>query len=574
MHALSKVATHIKGLDEILFGGFPEGRTTLINGGPGTGKSVIALEFLYRGALAGEPGIFVTFEERVAAMRSNALTLGWDLEPLEKSGKLFILEARVDPEAIISGTFNMRGLLAIVGGKATAMGARRVVFDALDALMRLFDDPARERNEIYALHEWLTDRGMTAILTVKATKDNTILPRYEFLEFMADCVITVTKLPSEHVSTRELQVIKYRGSDFGGNAYPFVSAEGGIRLIPISTFDLQHKPLGQYVTSGNAELDKMLGGGYRQGSSVLITGTSGTGKTTLVNTFVHAACGRGEKVLFLGYEESAEAMVTSMLSPGIDLRPDVESGKMKILTVMPEAMSTEQHLVRTFEAIEHFQPEHVIVDAISSFQRMGSQRAAFEFAMRLVSTCKDHGITVLMVNQSAGMQNAQEISGLGISSIIDTVIFLRFLESDGELNRVLLIMKSRGTKHSNQYREYRITDRGIEVTMPSTGEGGVLTGIARAEQEAEEERVERRRNLEIRQKEYEINLKRAEVESEMARLRASLELAESELAGLRDEEKIREHDKIERKKRREEGGGENKRGRAGGKKNSPLRELA
>ncbi len=230
-HALPKVATHIKGLDEILYGGFPEGRTTLINGGPGTGKSIIALEFLYRGVLAGEPGIFVTFEERAAAVRNNALTLGWDLTPLEQSGKLFILEAHVDPEAVISGTFSLRGLLAIVGGKVVAMGVQRIVFDALDVLMRLFEDQVRERNEIYALHDWLIERGITTILTVKATEGNTVAPRYDFLEFMADCVIRVTQLPSEHISTRELQVIKYRGSDFGRNAYPSTAwARNGLLL--------------------------------------------------------------------------------------------------------------------------------------------------------------------------------------------------------------------------------------------------------------------------------------------------------------------------------------------------------
>ena len=309
-----------------MYGGLPEGRTTLIEGSPGTGKSIMGLEFLYRGAMAGQAGIFVAFEERASAVRRNALTLGWDLEALEKAGKLAIIEARLDPETIVSGDFNIKALMAIIDGTSKAIGAKRIVFDALDVLLRLFDDPTRERSEMYSLHEWLLDHEMTAILTVKASESNSIFSRYEFLEFMADCVIRLIQRPGEWVSTRELQIIKYRGSDFGRNAYPFVIQPGGISVIPISEFGLQHQALGPHVSSGNEQLDSVLGGGYRQGSSILIAGSSGTGKTTIANTFVKAACDRGEKVLYLGFEESEEAMVATMLSPGIDLRPAIKKG--------------------------------------------------------------------------------------------------------------------------------------------------------------------------------------------------------------------------------------------------------
>lgn len=467
---LTKTASYISGFDEILFGGLPEGRTTLIEGSPGSGKSVVGLEFLYRGALVGESGIFVTFEERADAVRRNAGTLGWDLEALENTGKLAIIEARMDPETVVSGDFNLKALLAIIEGQSQAIGAKHIVFDALDMLIRLFDNSNRERSEMYYLNEWLLDREMTAVLTVKISRGNSIVERYEFLEFMADCVIRLIQRPGEWASTRELQVVKYRGSDFGRNDYPFVIQPGGISVIPISEFDLQHQAMGPHVSSGNEQLDSVLGGGYRRGSSVLIAGSSGTGKTTVASTFVKAACDRGEKVLYLGFEESEEAMVATMLSPGIDLNPAIKKGLLNVVTAMPEAFGTEKHLVRNFEMIDERKPDHVIVDAISSFERMGSGRAAFEFAMRLANRCKDKGITLIMVTQLKGSaDDGTSISGIGISSIIDALLWLRFVEEGNKLQRKLLVIKSRGSKHSNQYHDFLITDHGIEVPDEAAG---------------------------------------------------------------------------------------------------------
>ncbi len=477
---LAKAASYISGFDEILYGGLPEGRTTLIEGSPGTGKSIIGLEFLYRGAIAGQSGIYIAFEERANAVRRNARTLGWNLEALEKTGKLAIIEARLDPQTIVSGDFNLQALMAIIDGQSKAIGAKRIVFDAMDVLLRAFNDPVRERSEMYFLHEWLLDHEMTAVLTVKSFEGNSIFDRYEFLEFMADCVIRVIQHPGEWVSTRELQVIKYRGSDFGRNAYPFVIQPGGISVIPISEFGLQHRKPGPHISSGNTRLDKILGGGYRKGSSILIAGSSGTGKTTISNTFVKAACDRSEKVLFIGFEESEEAMVETMLSPGIDLRSAIKRGFLKVITSMPEAFGTEKHLIRTFAAIDEFNPDHVVVDAISSFERMGSDRAAFEFAMRLVNWCKDRGITLIMTNQSTGGTNDMAaISGIGISSIIDSLLWLRFVEFRNRLKRVLLVIKSRGSNHSNQYHDFRITDHGIEIFRPPPSDGPKIQGKAR-----------------------------------------------------------------------------------------------
>jgi circadian clock protein KaiC len=543
---IPKLATRIAGLDEVLNGGLPAGQTTLISGGPGSGKSVLGLEFLYRGAAAGEPGIFVTFEERASAVRQNALALGWDLAPLEQAGKLFLMEAHVDPQAVLSGEFNLKGLIAIINGKATAMRASRIVIDALDVLLRLFDDAARERNELYVLHDWLIDHDMTAVLTVKTSKDGDSTGRYEFLDFMASCVIYIDQRVTEQVATRRLRVLKYRGSGFGRNEYPFCITGEGINIIPISSAGLNHKALGPKVSSGHPRLDVLLDGGYRRSSSILISGTSGTGKTTLASTFVRSACERGEKVLYINFEESQEAMVSGMLNSGIDLRPAVQAGTLRFLTAMPEAMGVEEHLLPVFKAIKSFQADHVIVDAISACDRMGTKGAAYDYLMRLVNVCKEQGITAILTNQTAGFREENEISGIGISSMVDTVIFLRYIEIGGEINRMVLVMKSRGSKHSNQYREFLITDHGIEIPEVYVGEGGVLTGAARQEQEAREEAQHRRRFQEIEHKEHEVIQRRAALQAQTATLKAELEAAEAQLQALRLDEKLWQNGRTKR----------------------------
>ena len=535
---LPKVATSIAGLDEVLEGGLPKGRTTLVSGGPGTGKTVLGLEFLYRGAVDGEPGIFVAFEERADAVRKNALSLGWDLAPLEQAGQLFLMEARLDPEVVLSGDFNLKALLAIIGGQAEAIGARRIVIDAVDVLMRIFDDPARERNELYALHDWLMDREMTTILTVKTSPGGDASSRYEFLDFMADCVVSLDQRVTGQISTRRLRVIKYRGSGFGRNEYPYVITEEGMTLLPISTVGLGHQPLGPKVSSGHPRLDAIMDGGYRRASCILISGTTGTGKTTLASTFVQAACERGEKVLYINLEESEAAMVSGMLSPGIDLHPALQAGTLQVMTAMPEAMGAEEHLIRAFQVLATFQPDHVVVDAISACQRMGTEQAAFDYVMRLVNACKEQGITCILNNQVAGFREEHEISGIGISSLVDAVIFLRYIDVGGEINRMVLVMKSRGSKHSNQYCEFLITDQGIDIADVYVGEGGVLTGVARQEQEAREAAEHRRRQQVLRQKEAQIAQRQAALEAQVAAMQAEIKAAEAELETLQLEEEV------------------------------------
>ena len=461
--ALRKVATGIAGLDKVLGGGLPAGRMTLFSGGAGSGKSIMGLQCLLQGAGAGEPGILVMFEERAAAVRQNAWSLGWDLAPLEKKNKLFLMDARLDPEAVISGEFSIKGLLAILDQRIKAMRARRIMIDAVDALLHLYDSPLRERHEIYTLHEWLLDRGLTTIMTVKTIPQEEAPARYAFVDFMADCVIHVDQRVTAQVTTRRLRVIKYRGSGYGRNEYPFIISEDGITVIPITSIAIQHRPLGPKVSSGQSQLDAVLAGGYRRGASILIAGTAGSGKTTMASVFAQAACRRGERVLYLNFEESAESMVGSMLSPGLALRPPIKTGTLVIRSYLPEAMGVEEHLFHALKALDEFQPQHLVVDSISACQRMGSEDAAFEYLMRLLNASKERGITCFYINQATGLDIVSEISGIGISSIIDTIVLLRHVPIGGVMKRELIVMKSRGSKHSEQFHEFRITDRGIDL---------------------------------------------------------------------------------------------------------------
>ncbi len=470
---IPKVPTQISGLDEVLEGGVPRGRTTLASGGPGSGKTVLGLQFICAGALAGEPGVFVTFEERAEAVRQNARSMGWDLAALEKAGKVAIVEARLFGEEVFSGEFDIQGLLAIVGGHIKRIRARRIVVDALDVLLRVFSDPTRERNELYRLHEWLIDRGLTNIVTAKIHREVEAISQYGLLDFMADCVIRLDHRVIGQVATRRLRVIKYRGSGFGTNEYPYVIGDRGIVLFPLTKAELAHQALGRKVSSGLAELDVMLEGGYRSASCVLVTGTSGTGKTTLASTFAQAACRRGERVLSLSFEESREAMVHAMLSAGIDLRPSLRARRLLVQTALPEAMGSDDHLIRALEAIDTFKPNHVTLDAVSACVRMGSEQAAFDYLMRLVSILKERGITCLMTNQISGLAGSdEELSGICFSSVVDAVLQLRFVEEGQEINREMLVVKSRGSGHSNRRQAFAITSRGIafpEAPQPPSG---------------------------------------------------------------------------------------------------------
>jgi len=374
--------------------------------------------------------------------------------------------------------------------------------------------------------------GVTSLVTVKRSEGSEGSSRYEFLDYLADCVIHLNQRVADQVTTRRLRVVKYRGSDSGHNEYPYVTSAEGLKVIPISEVELRHQPLEERLTSGQFALDEVLGGGFFRGGCVLIAGVSGTGKTTLASIFARAACGRGERVLFLSFEESAESIVQSMLSSGTDLRPALDSGVLRPLTAMPEALGAEEHLIRFLEALEQFSPHHVILETISAAVRMGSGRAAFEYVVRLMNACRQRGTTVLFTDQTVSDRDEATIAGKPFSSLVDTIVFLRYVEIGGETNRVLSAVKSRGSYHSNQLREFRITSRGVEILPVYAGEGGMLTGAARQGREVREAAEARRLGGALEAKRKEIARRKAELEAENARLLAAVQQAETELAGM------------------------------------------
>ncbi|MGM0488587.1 MAG: circadian clock protein KaiC [Planctomycetota bacterium] len=467
--ALSKIPTQVAGLDDVLHGGLPEARTSLLVGGPGSAKTVLSIEMLYRAAKSGRPGVFISFEERAEAIRANALSMGWDLAPLEEKGYLSLLNPNLDFRAVRSGEFSISGLLAVVEGQAERINARLIVIDAIDVLMRLFSDTGRREDELYGLHAWLVERRFSSILTVKSWPERRGELAFPFLDFLADCVIALDQRVVEQVTTRRLRVVKYRGSGYIGNECPFVIAPAGVVMMPVSSAELRQKPLGPPRSSGHEPLDEVLGGGYRQGSGVLVAGPSGCGKTTVACMFALHAGRRGERTLYVSFEEGEQGLLSAMLSPGLDLAPLIERGMIEILTALPESMGVEEHLLRVVRAVERFQPDHVVVDAISAAPRMGPDVSAFDFLVRLLSACRARGITCLYLNQTPQGTAADHVSGFGISSLIDTAVVVDYAWEGDEMNRSLLVFKSRGVQHSRKRHRLTISDNGISICQPPTG---------------------------------------------------------------------------------------------------------
>lgn len=512
---LQKTSTGMAGLDQILEGGLPRKRTSIISGGPGCGKTVMGIQFILDGVKNHEPGIFISFEETKPALRENAATLGWDLAALEENGSLLLLDNPISTEVVIAGNICLSGLRSIIQNAIVKMGAKRVVFDALDVLFSLLDDH-QERKELFLLKEMILENGVTAIFTTKpATPD--AFATYEFMDSLVDCVIKLDQRVENYITTPRLRIKKYRGSKFGRNEYPYIIDTGGITLIPISTVGLRHRPLGEFISTGQPDLDDVMGGGYRRASSVLIAGVTGTGKTSLAATFCQSICDHGEKLLYFSFEESREAMMTNMLSPGINLTPAMTSGRFRYISSLPESMGSEEHLLRAYREIEGFEPHHVVIDAISACHRIGSERTAFEFLVRLLNICKERGITCILLNQTTSPDSIQELTGIEISSIIDAVISLHYVEENGEINRTLICIKSRGSHHSNQFREYQITDHGIKLIPVYQGDGKVLTGTARRFQEEKE-----------KGRQLELDLKIEEKKMELKRLKIAREQLEKE----------------------------------------------
>lgn len=485
---LPKSATGIQGLDEITGGGLPRGRPTLVCGSAGCGKTLLAMEFLVRGATEfGEPGAFFAFEETAPELAENVRSLGFDVDALVKRKKLVIDHIRVERAEIEeTGEYDLEGLFIRLGQAIDEVGAKRVVLDTLEVLFGGLSNQGILRSELRRLFRWLKDKGVTAVIT--AERGQGALTRHGLEEYVSDCVIMLDHRVNEELSTRRIRIVKYRGTTHGTNEYPFLIDEHGISVLPITSLGLQHDASTERVSTGVPGLDEMLGGqGVYRGSTVLITGRAGTGKTSLAAHFVVAACKRGERCLYFSFEESPAQITRNMRSIGLDLTPLVRKGLLRFHAARPSAYGLEMHLVTLHKQVKEFKPAVVVIDPITTFLGTSSTREAEGMLMRLIDFLKFEGITAVFTSLTHG-GDAVETSTAAVSSLIDTWLLLRDLESDGERNRGLYVLKSRGMAHSNQIREFLLTDKGVALIDVYRGAGGVLVGSARrSAQEASEQ---------------------------------------------------------------------------------------
>jgi circadian clock protein KaiC len=479
VQTLPKTFTGIEGLDVITGGGLPTGRATLVCGGTGTGKTILAMEFLYRGATQfNEPGVLMTFEENSHDVAQNMLSLGLNVQALVYNKSLVLDYVALNPEEVVeAGSFNLDALFIRLAQAIDSIGAKRVVLDTIDSLFGALPNPARLRSELHRLFQWLKDKGVTAIVTGESGAHTYTRDGLE--EYVSDCVILLTTNMENRMASRSLRIIKYRGSYHGSNEYPFVIDEHGVSLIPITAEGLECAASAERVSSGIPKLDDMIkGSGFYRASAILVSGAAGTGKSTFLASFAHAACQRQERALYISFEESASQIVRNMKSAGIHLDGHVQQGLLKIESSRCTQFDLEQHLLKIRRAVTTFDPQVVVIDPITSLADIASHLYIKRMLAKLVAFLKNRNIS-LMLGSLTPSGAAPEGTSVAISSLIDSWIFLEDIEGDGELNRALVIRKSRGMAHSNKVREFKITDDGIDICDILYGTTGVLTGRPR-----------------------------------------------------------------------------------------------
>jgi len=480
------------GLDEITDGGLPLGRPTLVAGSAGAGKTMLAVEFIVRGATRfGEPGVFMMFEENAEELAANVRSLGFDLDKLVAQKKIVLDHVHIERSEIEeTGEYDLEGLFIRLGHAIDSIKAKRVVLDTLEALFSGLPNHAILRAELRRLFRWLKNRGMTAIITGESGEKT--ITRYGLEEYVADCVIALDHRVNEQISTRRLRVVKYRGSAHGTNEYPFLIGERGLSVLPITSLRLDHKASPQRVSLGVPALDEMLGGkGVYRGSSVLVSGSSGTGKTTIGAAFINAACRRGERCLLFAYEESPAQIIRNMRSVGIDLGRWLDKGLLEIHSSRPTLQGLEQHLVMMHDAVASFHPSVVVVDPISNLTLEENESQIKPTLMRLIDFLKQEQITTLFASLTHGDSKNLEVSQVGVSSLTDTWLLLRNVEFDGERNRTLYVLKARGIAHSNQVREFLLCRHGVDLVDVYRDAKGVLVGSARIAQLALEAKTKK-----------------------------------------------------------------------------------
>ena len=535
LRKLPKVPTGIQGLDEITFGGLPQGRPTLVCGGAGCGKTLLAMEFLVHGAIKfNEPGVFMAFEETTQDLTSNVSSLGFDLDDLVRRKKLVIDYVYIERSEIEeTGEYDLEGLFIRLGHAIDSIGAKRVVLDTIESLFSGLPNPLILRAELRRLFRWLKDKGVTAIIT--GERGDETLTRQGLEEYVSDCVIVLDHRISEQVSSRRLRVVKYRGSTHGTNEYPFLIDETGFSVLAVTSLGLKQEASTKRIATGVARLDAMLGGaGYYIGSSVLVSGSAGTGKSSLAAHFVDGACRRGERAIYFAFEESPNQIMRNMGSIGLDLQQWVRSGLLHFHATRPTFYGLEMHLATMQKAVIAFKPHVVIVDPINSFIIAGNDIDVRAMLMRLVDFMKVNQVTCLFTNLTSS--GTPENTDLAISSLIDTWLQLRDLETGGERNRGISVLKSRGMSHSNQIREFLLTDQGVDLRDVYVGAEGVLTGSARLAQEARETAAETAHEQDIERRRIELEGKRRALEAQIAVMRADLDAQEAEMLSRLEQE--------------------------------------
>ncbi|WBU29927.1 circadian clock protein KaiC [Rhodopseudomonas palustris] len=527
---ISKSLTGIEGFDDLTLGGLPSGRPSLVCGSAGCGKTLFASTFLINGArLYDEPGVFVTFEERPVDIVDNVASLGFDLQGLIAQERVLIEHIAIDPTEVAEvGDYDLEALFLRLEFAVDQIGAKRIVLDTIESLFSAFQNPAVLRAEIRRLFDWLKQKGLTAVIT--GERGDGTLTRQGLEEYVSDCVILLDHRVDNQISTRRLRIVKYRGTAHGTNEYPFLIDEEGFSVLPVSSLGLSHKVHEERISSGVPDLDAMLsGGGFYRGTSVLITGVAGSGKSSLACMMVDAACRRGEKALYLSFEESEAQTVRNMKSVGTDLGRWLSTGQLRYIGARPTFYSLEMHLAVMLREVARFKPDLVVLDPISAFTESGQIGEVQSMLLRIVDYLKSNGITGAFTHLAHG---AQTETDAGLSSLMDAWILLLNREAHGEFNRELYLLKARGIAHSNQVREFVMSNDGIHLLPPYLGEGGALTGSARRAEEAKERRVESERRTEVARLQDQIEQRRRRALAQIEALKADLAVDEAELQRL------------------------------------------
>ncbi len=532
-----KMPTGIAGFDEITRGGLPRARTTLLVGGPGSGKTIMALQFLAHGAgKCNEPGIFVAFEETSQRIEANAESFGWGLTELLRKKQLFFLDAQPKSDLVQSGDFDIGGMLAALEAQTRKMQTKRIVFDALDVVLALLPDPAAKRREIYRLHEWLLEHGLTGIITAKTDGDLAsvaVQQPFGFMQFMVDCAVILDHRVSLGIAHRNLRVQKYRGSGFDENESPFLIGNGGLEVDVVRSrapADPKARKVSlERLSSGIKRLDTMLGGGFYRGSSILITGYSGTAKTTLSGSFAEAACRRGERTLFVSFDSDCDEVMRNLASVNIKLDQHVKSGCLKMISTRSIVGTAESYLVRIKTLAAEHGARCLVIDPVSTWYKSGNDLTAQSVADRLIDWSKREGLNLVCTSLLDEMSKREDNSmPQQISALVDTWIHLSYLIQSGERNRGLSIVKSRGTAHSNQVRELIMSDAGVTLTDTYTAGGEVLMGTQRWEKERAEKAASELSEVAAKLKQVKLDAEEAELEMRMKALQTELAAKQAE----------------------------------------------